>query len=64
MKPVVASIDSIKVIKIFECLEAASEYADNHPDQNMSVSVHKSMKDANRSAYHLHLMNPDWKLEV
>lgn len=64
MKPVVASIDSINVIMIFECLEAASEYADEHPDQNLSISVHKGMKEANRFAHYLHRMNPEWKLEL
>ena len=64
MKPAVASIDPIKVIMIFECWEAASEYADNHPDQFLSISTHKNMKAAKAFAHYLHRMTPDWKLEV
>jgi hypothetical protein len=63
MKPAVASIDPIKVIKIFESWDAASQYAREHPDQFLSVSTHKNMKAAKGFAKYLHDMTPDWKVE-
>jgi hypothetical protein len=64
VKPAVASIDPIKVIKIFESWEAASDYADEHEDQFLSISTHKNLRQAKAFAIYLHRMTPDWTLEI
>jgi len=63
MKVAVASIDPIKVIKLFESWDAATQYAVDNPDHFVSVSLHKDEGAAIAFANELHEMTPEWTVE-
>ena len=59
---VVATIDPIKVLRIFDTWEDAQDYAKANPDHFLSASKHETREQSITFAKYLQSMTPDYEI--